>query len=337
LERLLSRNSGLLGMTGTSDMREIEERAANGDEAARMAMHVFTHRIRKYVGAYASVMGGVDAITFTGGIGEGSAIVRHRVAQRLDYLGAQIDEDRNRDCRVGLSNPVAEFSSSTSRTKLLVVATDEERSLAEQAGRVLNASQQPSGERRVPIAVSARHVHLTQATIAALFGKDHQLTPAKPLSQPGQFAARETVTLIGPKKTIEGVRVLGPPRDRDQVELSRTDEFHLGIDAPVRVSGDLDNTPGITVAGPQGRVNLPNGVICAQRHIHMTLETAQRWGLKDRDIVEVSIDSCNRDIEFRDVIVRATPKSSLEMHIDTDEANASGITTGDSGLVVRKP
>lgn len=180
----------------------------------------------------------------------------------------------------------------------------------------------------IPIAISARHVHLKQATIMALFGHGYALHPQVPLSQPGQFAATETVTLIGPRGQIEHVRVLGPPRDADQIELSRSDEITLGIDAPLRVSGDLTHTPGIELVGPAGKVSLPSGVLMPVRHIHMSPADARRLGVQDRDRVRVAVDSDGRDLVFGDVVVRVSREFRLELHLDTDEGNAAGVTEG---------
>ncbi len=142
------------------------------------------------------------------------------------------------------------------------------------------------------------------------------------------------MTLIGPRGRISGVRLMGPPRGHDQVEISRTDEFVLGIDAPVRISGDLANTPGITIEGPAGTTTIPSGVITARRHIHMNPDDARRFGVRDCEVVEVRIDSEGRDLTFGDVTVRVHPTFTLEMHLDTDEANAAGIERGDVGELV---
>lgn len=333
LGELLNHRSGLLGLTGTSDMREIERRAAEGDDGCRLAITLYAHRVRKYIGAYAAVMGGVDAIAFTGGVGENSALIRHRCSQRLEFLGARLDEDRNRDLARGAPAAIAEISDGRSRTRLFVVRADEEGAIAAEAARCL-ASHVEEETLRIPVAVSARHAHLSQATIEALFGPGHVLEQAKPLSQPGQFAARETVALIGPRGRIDGVRVMGPPRERDQVEISRTDEFALGVDAPVRLSGDLQDSPGITLEGPRGRVTLPSGLISARRHIHMSPRDAERFGVRDHETVEVRIDSDGRDLTFGDVVVRVSPDYSLELHLDTDEANAAGVERGDRGELI---
>jgi propanediol utilization protein len=154
------------------------------------------------------------------------------------------------------------------------------------------------------------------------------------MSQAGQFAAQQTVSLIGPRGRIDNVRLMGPARKEDQIEISRSDEFVLGVDAPVRMSGDLHNTPGITVEGPLGRVTLPSGLIAARRHIHMNDADAARLGVKDHDVVAVSIDSANRDVTFNDVTVRVHPTFTLELHLDTDEANAAGVKQGDIATLV---
>ncbi len=335
LDRLLNQDSGLAGLSGRgNDMRDILEQAAQGDDRCRLAIQVFSHRLRKYIGAYAAVMGGVDAVVFTAGIGENSAIIRHRVAQRLDFLGAHLDEDKNRDTQVDDDQPVAMISTPTSRTHLLAVRTDESHAIAADVSQLLLEHDQLSGERPIPVAVSARHAHLRQETVEALFGEGYELTPRNDLSQPGQWAAEETVRVIGPRNEIASVRILGPTRAIDQLEISRTDEFHLGIDAPVRASGDVDNTPGIILEGPEGRVELEKGVICAWRHIHMTPDDAAHFGVDDRDVVEVAISGGERDLVFGDVLVRVSPNFKLEMHIDTDEANAANLGRDARGTLV---
>lgn len=187
----------------------------------------------------------------------------------------------------------------------------------------------------IPVAVSARHVHLRQASIDRLFGPGHVLQPKHPLAQPGQFAAMETVTLRGPHGRLDDVRVLGPPRDCDQVELSRSDEIALGIDAPLRISGDIQDTPGVALIGPAGHVLLERGVITAVRHIHMSPEDAQRMGVQDRQRVRVAVDSDGRDVEFGDVMVRVSAQYRLELHLDTDEGNAAGVRAGTMARLLR--
>lgn len=335
INQILNKESGLKGLTGISDMRDIEKRAAEGDDACRLAIHIFSHRLRKYIGAYAALMGGVDAIIFTGGIGENSATIRHRSSQRLDFLGAIIHEDKNRDLDFKDNQIVEDISSATSRCKILVIATDEQYAIAQQSAKLIEEKHKVNIVPAIPIAVSARHAHLTQETVEALFGEGYQLTKYKDLSQPGQFACNEMITLLGPKNNIERVRILGPVRSKNQVEISRTDEFFLGIDAPVRESGHTENSPGITIQSENGnKVELKEGVICAWRHIHMTPDDAEVFGVKDRDIVEVAIDTEERSLTFGNVLIRVSPKYKLEMHIDTDEGNAAELDRGAQGTLI---
>ena len=189
---------------------------------------------------------------------------------------------------------------------------------------------EPPGEQpiRIPVAVSARHAHLSQATIERLFGPGYRLHPTRQLSQPHEFAAEETVRIVGPCGTLEHVRVLGPPRHEDQIEISRSDALRLGLDAHVRISGDVHDTPGVTIEGPAGSVTLAHGVILAHRHIHMSPADAERFKVKDRDVVAVAIDSEQRDLIFADVVVRVAPDYRTELHLDTDEGNAAAIGPG---------
>jgi acetate kinase len=334
IDELLNRESGLKGLSGVgNDMRDILERSGQGDADAQLAIQVYTHRLRKYIGAYAAVMGGVDAIIFTGGIGENSSTIRHRSAQRLDYLGAVIDEDKNKQVAFSATQDVVDFSRSHSRVKLLAVRTDEQLAIARDCAKLLRKEDEVNTQPTIPIAVSARHCHLSRETLDRLYGTGYELRVKKWLSQPGQFAAEETVTVVGPRNRIERVRILGPLRSVDQVEISRTDEFFLGIDAPVRESGKVKNTPGCRLIGPAGEVVLEDGVICAWRHIHMTPEDADRFGVADRDVVEVGVSGNERGLTFGNVLVRVSPSYKLEMHIDTDEGNAAEIRSGDEGVV----
>ena len=176
--------------------------------------------------------------------------------------------------------------------------------------------------KKVLVETSARHIHLTEADIEALYGKGATLTKKKDLSQPGQFACEERATIVGPKKSIPNVIILGPARPASQVEISFTDARTLGITAPVRESGDLAGTPGCKLVGPCGEIDLDSGVIIAKRHIHMTPEDAEAAGVKDKDIVSVRIES-ERSAILGDVVIRVSPKFATAMHIDTDEANAT--------------
>jgi len=326
VEHLLNHQSGLLGLSGISkDLRDIEARAVEGDERARLSIAVFAHRVRKYIGAYAAAMGGIDAVVLTGGIGENSVLMRRRILQRLEFLGLMLDHDRNNDCRVSHERPVAEISADHSRVRALVVATNEELMIARQTEKVINAKNVFAERAVMPIAVHPCHVHLSRDTFEQLFGRSASLTRAEETSQPGQFLCREKVNLIGPRDRIDGVCVVGPLRERDQIEITRDEEFRLGVDAPVRPSGQIDGSAPITVEGPLGRVHLSEGLICARRHIHMPAEEAERLGIHNGDEVQVAITGGARDLVFYQVLVRVGPAYRLEMHIDIDEASAAGL------------
>ena len=172
------------------------------------------------------------------------------------------------------------------------------------------------------VETSARHVHVSQADLEILFGKDAVLTKKKDLSQPGQYACEERVEVVGPKKSLPGVSILGPVRPATQVELSYTDARTLGIDAPLRESGNVAGTPGLKLVGPAGEVDIAEGAIIAKRHIHMTPADAETYGVENGQIVSVKIES-ERSAVLGDVVVRVNPNFSLAMHIDTDEANAA--------------
>ena len=175
---------------------------------------------------------------------------------------------------------------------------------------------------KILVETSARHVHVTEEQIAILFGEGASLTPKKNLSQPGQFACEERVTVVGPKKSIPNVIILGPARSAAQVEVSLTDARSLGVTAPVRESGDVAGSAPCKLVGPCGEVELTEGVIAAKRHIHMTPADADAFGVSDKQIVKVKFDS-ERSIIFDDVVVRVKPSFKLAMHIDTDESNAT--------------
>ena len=178
-------------------------------------------------------------------------------------------------------------------------------------------------ENKVLVETSARHVHLSAEHIEALFGKGATLTNKKELSQPGQYACEERVKLVGPKKEIANVIILGPARPATQVEISFTDARTLGVTAPVRESGDIAGTPGITLKGPAGELTLENGVIIAKRHIHITPEDAEALGVADKEIVKVKISGTGRATIFDDVVIRVKSSFATAMHIDTDECNAA--------------
>ncbi len=338
IDEMLNRQSGLKGLSGiSSDFRQIEEAANKGDPRAILTIQVFCYRIRKYIGAYTAALGSLDALVFTGGIGEGSAWVRALSCQGLSYMGIRVNDTLNRTASPG-PGEVVDISDEGSWTKVLLIPTDEGRMIARETIRTQgyqNVVQVilSQKEKKIPIEVSAHHVHLSRKEVDALFGPKYELTKRSSLSQPGQFACEETVNLIGPRGRVEKVRILGPLRKQSQVEISMTEEFRLGIKAPIRPSGDLEGTPGIALEGPEGNCEISRGVVCAFRHIHLSPEDALSFGLKDRDIVMVSVKG-DRTLIFGDVLVRVDPDFRTSMHIDTDEANAANIETGMVGSVV---
>lgn len=334
VEELLNKNSGLSGLSGIgNDMRDILKQAEEGNEDCRMAIQVYTHRLTKYIGAYVALMGGVDVLLFTGGIGENAATIRKRVCNKLNFMGIVLDEDKNIYQKLTNEQDVIELQDSISRVKIVAVKTNEELAIALDTEKIVSEKNKVNTIPKIPIAISARHIHLKQATIDLLFGKGYQLTEYKPLSQPGQYAANEKLTLVGPKNKIENVRILGPARNYDQVEISRTDEFFLGIDAPIRESGNIAGSPGIILEGPNGTVQIHEGVIQAWRHIHMHPDDAAMFGVHDKDIVSVDVEDKDRPLTFKNVLIRVSDKFKLEMHIDTDEGNAAQIHSGEEGVL----
>lgn len=183
----------------------------------------------------------------------------------------------------------------------------------------------------VPLEASGRHVHVTKEQAQCLFG--HELTPKRPLSQPGQYLANERVTVIGPKGRFENVAVLGPERKEAQVEISLTDGRALGVQPPVRLSGDVKNSPGTVLEGPRGRVEIRQGVIAAKRHIHMTPEDAARMGVRDKQDVSLQVFT-DRPLTFQDVTVRVSRDFATYVHLDYDEANACGFQNEDLGRIL---
>lgn len=186
----------------------------------------------------------------------------------------------------------------------------------------------------VLVETSARHVHVSRRVLDILFGEGYELTVKKDLSQPGQYACEERVQVIGPKSSFPAVSILGPVRPETQVELSAGDARSIGVKAPIRESGDLEGSAGCKLVGPKGEVELKDGVIIAKRHIHMTPEDAEKYGLEDKQVVSVRVDTAERALVFGDVVVRVSPKYALAMHIDTDESNAACCTPGLMGDIL---
>lgn len=186
----------------------------------------------------------------------------------------------------------------------------------------------------VLVETSARHVHVTKEALEILFGEGYQLTKKKDLSQPGQFACEERVQVIGPKSLFPAVSILGPERKETQVELSASDARSIGVKAPVRESGDLEGSGGCKIVGPKGEIEIDKGVIVAKRHIHMTKADAEKYGLSDKQIVSVKLDTDGRSLIFGDVVVRVSDSYALAMHIDTDESNAAFASAGLMGEIL---
>ena len=189
--------------------------------------------------------------------------------------------------------------------------------------------------KEILIETSARHAHVTQETLEILFGKGAQLTVKKMLSQPGQYASEQKIDVVGPKKTLTGVSILGPVRNANQVEVSLTDARTLGVNAPVRESGDIQGSAPCKLVGPCGVVEISEGVIVAKRHIHMTPADAAEFGVEDKQVVAVKVENTGRSLIFGDVVVRVSDKFALAMHVDTDESNAASLSSQVFGQLIK--
>lgn len=199
-----------------------------------------------------------------------------------------------------------------------------------------NSQNYDSSKYNIPIGVSVRHLHIAQSDLEKLYGSGYQLTKKKELAQPGEFAANEVVTLVGPRlRSIENVRILGPVRDHTQVEVSKTDAITLGINPPVRRSGNIKGSESLTIVGPKGAITLNNGVIRANRHIHMPPEEAEKMNVKDDELVSVEIPG-KKSVILRNVQVRVKEGWVLQMHLDTDDANAADVQCGLKARIIKE-
>jgi acetate kinase len=335
IEAALYHDSGLKALSGIGpDLREIEARARQGHVGARTALHVHAYRVRKYIGAYAAAMGGCDAVAFTGGAGENSPALRRRILEGLEFLGLRLDEDRNESFGASGSE-VAELQVPRSPVAVLAVRAREQWVIARETAAVLRRAERaaPRRDLQIPVAISAHHVHLTQAAVEALFGAGHALRVQQPLSQPGFFAAEETVSVIGERGRLERVRVVGPCRTANQIEVSRTEAIQLGIDAPLRLSGDLAGAPEVTLSGPAGLLRTA-GLIVARRHLHLTTADARQFAVAADGEIEVALET-PRGTVLRHVALRIDDGAVLELHLDTDEANAAGLRGAGEGVLQR--
>ncbi|MCI4625879.1 MAG: acetate/propionate family kinase [Candidatus Magnetoovum sp. WYHC-5] len=327
ISRILNEESGIKGLSGISGyMKDVYEEAEKGNTDAENAIKIFCYKIKKYIGSYIAVLGGFDVLIFTGGIGVNSPGIRTRVCQGLEHFGIAINDELNKHT-IPTGNNAVDITNLNSKIRIIVVPPNETRMIARETlsamGRFRSKEEiEEYRKKPIPVNISAHHVHVNKEAFEVLFGKGKTLNPRSPLSQPGQYASEETVNLIGPKGRIDKVRILGPFRKECQVEISRTEEFKLGIDAPKRDSGDIDGTPGIILEGPNGQYKIEKGVIFARRHIHMSPSDALSYGLRDRDVVTIRIVS-DRSLTFDDVLIRVHPDFLLDMHVDTDEANAA--------------
>lgn len=197
-----------------------------------------------------------------------------------------------------------------------------------------DGADKPEEPRSIPLGISNRHVHLSRADVDTLFGAGYSLTKARELSQPGQYACNETVTVCGPRGAIEKVRVLGPVREQTQVEILRGDCYKLGVKAPVRLSGELEGTPGITLVGPKGSVYIRCGLMVAQRHIHMTPDDARYFGVTDGERVSIGFDG-PRGGGYNQVVIRVSNSAALDCHIDVEEANAMDLTSASVVQIIK--
>jgi acetate kinase len=334
--RLLAEESGLQGLSGLSgDLEALLAAAETGHRRAELALDVYCYRLEKYLGAYWAVVGELDAIVFASPAGADLPALRSRICRDLQHLGLELDEDLNRSATPDAGR-ASDVSSPRSAVRILVVSTDEPRMIASATAEAVGCGRMSAAilarRRPLPIGISVHHVHLSPQHLAMLYGPDHELTFRSPLSQPGQYACEETVDLVTAKGRVQRVRVLGPVRRATQVELSRTECFTLGVQAPIRMSGELGGTPGIRLAGPAGAVEVEEGVICARRHLHVSTEEALLLGLRDRDEVSIRVGG-ERSLIFGEVAVRVYPEFRLDVHLDTDEANAARLDQGAVGYI----
>ncbi len=318
-----------------NNFTKLEQKAGNGSYDAQLAIKTYCYSLRKQIGSYMAAMGGLDVLVFSGKLGTESPYVRGLSCQGLECIGIKINKDLNK--KANSNNDVHVISETDSKVKVLVIPNNEEVMVAREIIRTIDNDKiskliNTKKPKSIPIDISAHHIHLSDKDLEGLFGPGYKLTHDVELSQPGQYACKERVTLTGPKGSVNRVRILAPTRKKTQIEIAMTEQYKLGIEPPIRASGDIENTPGITLETENGSLTIDKGVICAMRHIHMTPEDALGFGLHNKDIVRVKVVG-DRELIFGDVLVRVSPKYKLVMHIDTDEGNAANIKTSMKGYI----
>ncbi len=336
VEHLLNEESGLKGISMLSgDIEEIRDAANSGNQQAFLAVEILAQRIKKYIGAYFALLGGIDVLVFTGQITERSAGIRGLAIQGLSPLGIVLDEVRNQSAEL-LPGAVMEISTLDSPVKVLVISSDGARVIAQEVIGALGYQEfkKVKGQPRpIPIEILEPHVQLSAADAATLFGEDYRFTKDKDLRQHSEFICRENLKLVGPRRPLDGVPVMQPFTEQTEVVVTRTQQFQLGVTAPVRLPGDLAESAAVKIEGPVGNIELERGVICARRHIKMAPDDAIGFGVKDQDLVRVRVIGERREVVFGDVLVLVEPRCELTMYLDMDEANAAEVYSGMVGYL----
>ena len=322
IEESLYKESGMQALTGTEDLRDIEKKRLTGDINAQLALDIYAYRVKKYIGAYAAAMNGLDILLFTGGVGENSSLMRRLIAENFEFLHLYLDHKKNQSASFA-QVPIQEISTSDSKIKVLAVQTEEQWMIAREVQSVLEPCDHHF-DLNIPVSVSARHLHLCQEDVEVLFGQHYQLRKKKDLMQSEAWVAEETVELVGPEGSFDHVRILGPARSSTQIEISRIDALKLGMNPPVRSSGVLHDTPKVLLKGPAGELET-NGLILASRHIHMNTDDAIKMNLKEGDYVDVRIKGDYQEGVLTRTRIFTKKTYVTEMHIDTDEAKLVGI------------
>ncbi|MCI4625386.1 MAG: acetate/propionate family kinase [Candidatus Magnetoovum sp. WYHC-5] len=332
VDRILNKESGLKGLSGFSnDMREIIESAENGNMDAEMAITIFCYRVKKYIGAYIAALGYIDALIFTGGIGEHSQEIRGRICQGLDTFGITIDDGLNKTTRARRGEP-QNIAAVNEKTAILVIAADEERMIAREALHAIKRKGTPSlqavyKKTAIPVTIMPLLVTFTEEDFKILFGAHRHLTLRQPILHTEYFLCEETVNIVGPAGTVKHVHIAGPFTAVSQFVLTKDHEFTLGIEAPTREFLDVSDapgiTPGITVEGLTGSRHFERGLMLMKRHIVMSPEYALMLSLKDRDVVRVRFSATNQDLNG--VLIKVVVGAQIRMLINDYDGSLYGI------------